>query len=133
MNKRTTAYWAVTGLFALAMVAAGLADLTHAPPIVESMTHLGYPLYVATLLGVLKIAGAATLLAPGMGRLKEWAYAGFAFDFVGAAVSHLAVGDAVAQIAPLLVLGTLLVASYRLRPAERTFVPATALPAGAEI
>ena len=39
-------------------------------------------------------AGAAILTGRSP-RLKEWAYAGFAFDFLGVIVSHLLVGDAV--------------------------------------
>ena len=130
MNKRN-AYWAITGLFALAMLGAGVADLTHAAPIVEAMEHLGYPLYVATLLGVLKLGGAAALLAPGLGRIREWAYAGFAFDLGGAAISHLAVGDGIADITPVVVLGALLAGSYVLRPANRVVHTAPPLPATA--
>ncbi len=115
MNSKNTAYWAITGLFALAMVGGGVADLTQAPPIAETMAHLGYPTYVAPLLGVLKLSGAVALLVPRLGRLKEWAYAGFAFDFLGATVSHLAVGDGVATIVPLIVLSGLLTGSYLLR------------------
>jgi hypothetical protein len=33
------------------------------------------------------------LLAPVPARLKEWTYAGFAFDLVSAVIAHLSVGD----------------------------------------
>ena len=42
--------------------------------------------------------------------MKEWAYAGFAFDFIGACVSHWAVGGlSFDAIFPLIVLGILAV------------------------
>jgi uncharacterized membrane protein len=43
------------------------------------MTHLGYPSYFVTILGVSKILGVTALLIPKFPLLKEWAYAGFFF------------------------------------------------------
>jgi hypothetical protein len=37
--------------------------------------------------------GAAAITAPGLPRLKEWAYAGMFFNLTGAALSHAASGD----------------------------------------
>lgn len=101
-------------LFALAMGAGGVGDLMHAPAVSAGLQALGYPAYLMTLLGVWKLLGVVPLLAPGFPRLREWAYAGFAFELSGAAFSHLAVGD-VANVAPSLVLFALGMASWRLR------------------
>jgi len=58
----------------------------------EGIRHLGYPVYFGNMLVVFKIAGALALIFPQVPkRIKEWAYAGFAFDFIAAAVSHAAV------------------------------------------
>jgi hypothetical protein len=75
----------------------------------QSITHLGYPLYFATLLAVFKVVGAITLIVPKVpARIKEWAYAGFAIDFIAASVSHGAVdglgGEAFFPLVVLLVL-----------------------------
>lgn len=70
------------------MVAGGFADLTQNPTIMASMSKLGYPDYLATLLGFWKIAGVIAILIPGFGLVKEWAYAGFFFDLTGASASH---------------------------------------------
>jgi hypothetical protein len=40
-----------------------------------------------------KFVGLMLLLAPVPARLKEWAYAGFAFDLGSAIIAHLALGD----------------------------------------
>jgi hypothetical protein len=44
-----------------------------------NLKHLGYPLFLATIIGVFDFPGAVTLLIPGFTRLKEWAYAGAFF------------------------------------------------------
>lgn len=57
---------------------------------------------------------------------KEWAYAGFAINLVSAAYSHAAAGDpAQGIVAPVALLG-LLLASWRLRPADRRLADAPA-------
>lgn len=116
---RNIVYWATTGLLGLAMVGAGYANLSHSPQIVQSMQHLGYPLVVATILGFWKLAGALAIFAPGMARLKEWAYAGFFFCFTGAIASHVATGDGPGGSAPAAVLLALVLISWATRPTSR--------------
>jgi hypothetical protein len=58
----------------------------------EGLTHLGYPLYFGTMLMVFKVCGVLALMVPQVpARVKEWAYAGFAFDFIAAFWSHAAI------------------------------------------
>ena len=99
------AYWITTVLLSAAMLMSGLAYLSGAMN--EAMgEHLGYPAHFITLLGVWKLLVAPALLAPGLLRLKELAYAGLAFTFTGAAWAHFSVGDGVGEIvAPLVALG----------------------------
>jgi hypothetical protein len=66
------------------------------------MKHIGYPYSVLTLLSIAKILGVITILVPGFPRLKEWAYAGFTFDLVGAVYAGLSTGDPILQWAPVL-------------------------------
>lgn len=44
-------------------------------------------------LGPFKILGVIVLVLPSLLRLKEWASAGFCFDFSGAFLSHDYNGD----------------------------------------
>lgn len=131
MKNLNLAYWIPTALFAFALTLSGFGALTHQAPMVAGYTHLGYPVYFLTLLGAAKLLGVATLLAPGLPRLKEWAYAGFAINLGSAVFSHLASHDPVGNaVAPVVLLGVLL-ASWRFRPASRTLVsPAVAAPIG---
>ena len=63
------------------------------PQVAEAFTHLGFPPYFRVELALAKLLGVVLLLAPVPGRLKEWAYAGFAIDLGSAMIAHLAVGD----------------------------------------
>ena len=85
MDKRRVAYGLTTGIFSLMFLASGAMYLTQAPPIVDgTVGQLGYPMHFLTILGIAKILGAAALLLPVPERLKEWAYAGFTFNLLGA-------------------------------------------------
>ena len=120
MKTQKIGYWAATSLVALAFAAGGAMDLSSAPPALESMAKLGYPAYLASLLGVWKVLGVVAVLAPRFPRLKEWAYAGMFFDLTGAAVSHAASGDAMGKVVTPLVLLSLVFVSWALRPQGRT-------------
>ncbi|HEX8278656.1 MAG TPA: DoxX family protein [Segetibacter sp.] len=80
----------------------------------QGISHLGYPDYFRQMLTIFKVSGALVLVLPAFkARFKEWAYVGFAIDFICAAVSHWAVDGFGGQtIFPIVVLG-ILVVSYR--------------------
>ena len=86
------------------------------------ITHLGYPIYLLTLLGIWKILGTAAVLVPKFNLMKEWAYAGFFFVTTGAIFSHIASGDPINKIFPALLLLVLTLVSWYLRPANRKIV-----------
>lgn len=79
-----------TILFSLVMTGSGLLFLTGAPQVAESLGALGYPGYLAKILGTAKLMGVAALWLPVPKTVREWAYAGFAFNLAGAVASHLA-------------------------------------------
>lgn len=118
-SPKVTGFWVLTGLIVVSQGISGVMDVLHASPVLTGVTGLGYPAYVLYILGPFKLAGAFTLAAPGMLKVKEWAYAGFVFDFVGAFASHLFNGDGPDKMMPPLVLLAVLVGSYYLRPADR--------------
>ncbi|MEN0007994.1 DoxX family protein [Flavobacterium nitrogenifigens] len=80
----------------------------------EGIRHLGYPEYFGNALVVFKILGVLALVIPQVPKtLKEWAYAGFVFDFLFAAISHYAVdGLGVQTFFPFVVLAVLMVSYY---------------------
>jgi uncharacterized membrane protein YphA (DoxX/SURF4 family) len=112
-------YWIATLWLALGMFSTGIVQLLKPQTEVDLVTHLGYPVYLLTILGVWKILGVIAVLNPKFPRLKEWAYAGFFFAMSGAVISHIVLGDPVTQIFPSLLLLTLTVVSWYFRPESR--------------
>ena len=105
------AFWITTGLFCLQMGFTAYAQL-RLPQVAEAFNHLGFPDYFRVLLSWAKLAGLVLLLAPAPARLKEWAYAGFAFDLGFAFLAHLAVGDGPAAWSWPVATGVLWALSY---------------------
>jgi uncharacterized membrane protein YphA (DoxX/SURF4 family) len=117
MTRRIT-YWLTTGLVAALAVFAAFAYLSGSPQAVEGFAHVGYPQQLRIILGIAKFLGAIALVAPGLARVKEWAYAGFAFAWISAIVAHYLAKDGPEAFSPLILL-LLLVVSYVTRPASR--------------
>jgi len=126
MKKRDKIiYWIATIWLALGMVATGSVQLFKAKEGqggADMITHLGYPVYLLTLLGAWKILGVVAILIPKSSLVKEWAYAGFFFVMSGAIFSHIALGDSVVEILPALLLLALTVISWYFRPADRKII-----------
>jgi uncharacterized membrane protein YphA (DoxX/SURF4 family) len=129
MKLKMIAYWATTAVVALELLAGGVTDLIHGKtsvvsgePVAEILTHLGYPIYLLTILGLWKLLGGIVLLAPRLPRLKEWAYAGAFFVYMGAVASGVVRGrdDPGTLIWTPLILAVLTMASWALRPPGRT-------------
>ena len=126
MTKRNKIiYWIATIWLSLGMLSTGIVQLSKAkegPGGVDSMTHLGYPVYFLTILGIGKILGVAAVLIPKNPLLKEWAYAGFFIMMSGAIFSHIALGDSVNELFPSLLLLVLTVVSWYFRPSSRKMI-----------
>jgi hypothetical protein len=124
-KTRKIIYWIATIWLSLGMVSTGLVQLFKAKAGqggADMIAHLGYPVYLLTILGICKILGVVTLLVPKFPLLKEWAYAGFFFMMLGAIFSHIASGDTIAELIPSLLLLLLTVISWYLRPASRRYI-----------
>ncbi|MFI5141810.1 MAG: DoxX family protein [Bacteroidia bacterium] len=123
MEKRNLIiYWVATGLVCFGMSASGVFQLIRAKEMVEMMEHLGYPLYMLTILGVWKLLAVIALLSPGCRLVKEWAYAGLFFVMTGALISHLACGDTGKAIVGPLMQTIFIILSWYFRPASRKVV-----------
>ena len=121
-KKNKIIYWIATIWLALGMTSTGALQLFKGKTGqggVDMITHLGYPTYLLTILGIWKISGVIAVLIPKFALLKEWAYAGFFFVMTGAMFSHIASGDSVNEIWPSVLLLILTVISWYFRPADR--------------
>jgi hypothetical protein len=125
MNLKLISYWVLTVTASAELLVGAEWDLTRRPDVVQLVTHLGYPAYVLTILGLWKLLAVLAWLVPGFPRLKEWAYAGVFFETTGAAASHIASGNKLMDASWPLVLAALSMASWALRPQSRRFTLAS--------
>lgn len=118
MKKVNIIYWITTG-FIFLFEGVMPAFTSQSELAKQGITALGYPLYFGTLLAIFKVLGALTLTLPMIkGRLKEWAYAGFTFNLISAAISNTVVyGFGLSPLLPIIVLAILSVSyiCYRKR------------------
>jgi uncharacterized membrane protein YphA (DoxX/SURF4 family) len=117
------AYWIATGLIVLETAAGSEWDLARNDYVKQVFAHLGYPLYLLTILGIWKLPAAIVLVIPRSGRAKEWAYTGLFLVYTGAAASHFMRGDISEPWGPL-VLALLTITSWALRPDSRKWTRA---------
>jgi len=116
-------YWIATCWLALGMLSTGIVQLINMEEEVESITRLGYPVYLLTILGIWKILGVIAILIPKFPLVKEWAYAGFFFTVTGAVVSHLVCGDGAETLFGPVLLLILTAVSWYFRPTDRKLTP----------
>jgi hypothetical protein len=113
-KKAKWIYWAITVPFLVTMIMAGIALLAKLPANVEGITYLGYPIYICKILGVAKLLGGIAIFQNRFRTIKEWAYAGYTFNLIGAASSHAFSGDSFGKIiTPIIIFGFVLT-SYQL-------------------
>lgn len=112
-NRIKWIYWAMTLPFVVTMLMAAVMLLAGAESNVQGIIQLGYPVYLCKILGIAKLLGGLTILQDRSSRLKEWAYAGYTFNLLGAAASHAFVGDSAGKVAtPLIILGFVLTSCW---------------------
>ena len=109
MKKGIIAYWVCTIIiFLMEGVMPALTSQTEMAK--QGISHLGYPAYFGNILVIFKVLGALALLLPIVPvKIKEWAYAGFTFTFIGAIWTHVATGT---DFTGALVALVLLMVSY---------------------
>lgn len=117
-------YWISTLWLSLGMLSTGIGQLFNLKGQggADMIVHLGYPLYLLTILGIWKMLGVVALLIPKFPLLKEWTYAGFFFIMTGAVFSHIAMGDPMIEIFPASLLIILTVISWYFRPENRKLI-----------
>lgn len=112
MKKEQIIFW--TSTIIIALLEGLMPALTSQTELAkEGIRHLGYPEYFGNALVVFKVIGVLAIVVPKVpARIKEWAYAGFTFDFLFAAISHWAVDGINGQIFFPLVVLAILAVSY---------------------
>ncbi|HEY4148297.1 MAG TPA: DoxX family protein [Chitinophagaceae bacterium] len=121
MKRLKITYWVSTIFFATIFTTTGILYLLHFPAIAKRTLDLYYPAYLLDIIGTAKILGAVALVTPKYKHLKEWAYAGFTFDFIGAMWSHFyvqGINKYVLIIIPLSILMVSYITYHRLQAGQ---------------
>ena|ERR1700761_4727004 len=110
MKTTKILYWVFTILLIVLMLFSAIGSFISTPESAKFAAQFGYPTYIFKFLAIAKILGIIAILVPGYPRLKEWAYAGFTFDLLGAIYSFYSNGNIPAsQWAPMLIAGLIFV------------------------
>lgn len=110
MKTTKILYWVFTILLIALMLFSALGTFFSSEQGRAFGVQFGYPFYVLQFLAVAKILGIIALLVPGFPRIKEWAYAGFTFDLLGALYSFYMLHKfPIVQWAPMLIFGLILI------------------------
>lgn len=113
MKKINIIYWISTALLCLVMGGGAITNVMNTPAVKTMLVgQLHYPEYFAPFIGTMKILGTIAILIPGFHRIKEWAYAGFAFDLIGATYSTIAIGSSMGDVSFMAIFFILLIVSY---------------------
>jgi hypothetical protein len=115
MKKHKIIFWISTAFLFLFEGMMPLSTLFFAPEQATAGTvYLSFPAYFAYVLIAFKVSGSILLVLPRLPRqIKEWTYAGFAFNFICASISHFVVdGATFVSFFPLIIL-IILIVSYR--------------------
>lgn len=93
MKTKKIIYWISTGLLSAMMLLSAGMYFFNTEQIKAAFEAYNYPTYLIYPLAIAKLLGVVAILTRKSATLKEWAYAGFLFDFVLAAVAHNVAGD----------------------------------------
>lgn len=117
MKTKLILYWIFTGLLSVLMLFSAAMYFFDYENVSIAMEGFGYPTYLIYPLACLKLSGIAVILIGKGTALKQWAYAGFFFNFVLAFFAHYMISDG-EQAGALLAL-VLLLSSYFLGKTQR--------------
>lgn len=107
------AYWCILVLLTIGMLLSAIPSVLKLPYAIEHFTNvLKLPEYLLVFTGVLKLAGLLALYIPKFPKLKEWVFAGFSFDLLGAWYCNVTAMQSFAAGIAVIVYFALLMALY---------------------
>ncbi len=81
-------YWVSTGLLTAMMLMSISMYIIKNDEMQGAFTFLGFPAYLVYILITAKTLGLIAIWTNKLKTLKEWAYAGFFFNFILAFIAH---------------------------------------------
>jgi uncharacterized membrane protein YphA (DoxX/SURF4 family) len=112
-KRKAILLWVLQVLLALLFAAASLGKLTSHPQTVEMFENWGFPAAFMLIIGALELAGAIGLLIP---RLAGHAAMGLLGVMIGAASTHVASGEGLQVLRPIVFMVPLVAIVLSRRP-----------------
>jgi hypothetical protein len=104
-DKTYWGYWITTVLLAVWLIGDGLAGVMQVESGKAAFMMLGYPTYLLIINGTAKVIAGIAILQSKYKTLKEWAFAGYVINCIGAGASWwFATQDLVFTFFPLIFL-----------------------------
>ncbi len=91
--SNNTLYWIFTVLLSALMMTSVVRYLLDLETFISNFETLGYNGRIVVPLATAKILGLMAILSDRIKFLKEWAYAGFLFNFLLALEAHVSIDD----------------------------------------
>lgn len=114
-KKIKIAFWIVLIFLTIGMLFSAVPSVLKLPYAVEHFTNvLKLPEYLLVFTGVLKLAGLVALYLPKFPKLKEWVFAGFTFDLLGAWYCNVVAVNSFSAGIPVIIYLVLLMVLYYL-------------------
>ena len=110
MNLKTlkAIFWLATGFVVFISLFSGVQNILITDTMREINKIHGFNLMLLPFFGILKILGAITILTPALKRLKEGAYAGFIFYFIGATYVNIIDGSSSYKITIVILIAVII-------------------------
>ncbi|HEY4355543.1 MAG TPA: DoxX family protein [Acidobacteriaceae bacterium] len=112
-SKYQLSYRIPQALLAMLWLSGALGSILRSNGSMEVFHRLGYPDYFASMLGAAQLLAVGAILLPVPVVLREWAYAGLAFDSAAAITSLLATHSSLPQLIFPLTAFALVIVTYR--------------------
>lgn len=110
MKTNKIVYWGATGLLSALMIMSATMYFVKYDEIILTFGNLGFPSWIVYPLAIAKLLGLVAIITKKSEMLKEWAYAGFFFNFILAFSAHISINDG--EFAGALIALILLALSY---------------------
>lgn len=112
MTIQKIVYWLATVVFCSWMILNAYFYLT-SKETKQICRHFGFPDYFRVELAFAKIIGVIVLLLTAIkGRIKEWAYSGFAITVISGFIAHVCSGNSFQSSSSALIALAILFTSY---------------------
>lgn len=93
MKRDKIIYYITTGILTVIMLFSVSMYVFNNEAVQEMFTGFGYPTYIIYPLATAKLLGLFAIWNPNFKILKDWAYAGFFFNFILAFFAHYMIKD----------------------------------------